>query len=329
MVGAVRTGATPHEIVLRRDKVSLLRYTSNRRRYRPPLLLVPALISRAYILDLYPGGSFAEFLVARGWDVFLIDWGIPGDEDVHRGLEYYLGDALPRCLARVREAAPGAGVNLLGYCMGGTLAAAYAALAGLRAPDTLIALAAPIDFAQGGILTKWCAKPHCDIDRIVETFGNVPAHVIEATFAAIKPTAGMHAAVAYAQHRGDPEFERGFFAMDRWVSEWIPFPGEAARQWVTWFYQENRLFEDRLSLLGADVRLGAIAAPLLAVCAAADHIAPPRSVAALAAKTGSADKRVLTLAGGHVGMVAGRSAKNILWPAVEAWLGEHSERHGS
>ena len=321
----VVVGATPREVVLRHDKLSLFRYRSENRRHPAPVLLVPALISRSYILDLYPGGSFVEFLVDHGWDVYLADWGIAGDEDAHRDLEYYVANLLPRCVERVRERSASEALTLLGYCMGGTMVAAYAALEHLGPPNNLITLAAPIDFTHGGILAKCCAPQAFDVDRIVDVFGNVPAALIEALFTIIRPTVSLNAALTHAQRHADPDFMRGFLAMDRWVNEWIPVPGAAARQWITWFYQQNRLVEGRLELCGKPVDLAAVRAPVLVVGAAADHIAPIEAVRPLVEHVGSSDKRVIVLEGGHVGIVAGRGAKNNLWPAVEGWLREHNQ----
>lgn len=321
-------GASPHDVVLRYNKLRVFHYHQARRRYATPILLVPALISPSYILDLYPGGSFVEFLVERGWDVYLIDWGYPGDEDAGIGLEDLLGEYLPRAIARVREVARSRALTLFGYCMGGTLVTIYAALNGWAKPNNLIALAAPIDFAQGGVLRTWCSREHCDIDRIVDTFGNVPAPLIEAVFRTIKPTTSLAAALAYTKAGGEQAFDAAFFAMDRWVHEFFPFPGRAACQWIKWFYQENRLVEGRLELLGRSAALAAITAPVLAIAASTDHIAPPGAVEALLEHVGSTDKRLLALAGGHVGTVAGRSARNTLWPSVEAWLREHTQRRG-
>ena len=76
-------GVTPADVVHRENKWQLLRYRARPEglALRTPVLLVPSLINRHYVLDLQPGKSFVEFLVARGHDVYIIDWGKPGPED--------------------------------------------------------------------------------------------------------------------------------------------------------------------------------------------------------------------------------------------------------
>src|SRR5271169_5829866 len=77
---------TPKELVWTLNKAKLYRYipvVPQEQRHRVPLMLVFALMNRPYILDLRPGHSFVEYLVARGFDVYLLDWGSPGPEDSH------------------------------------------------------------------------------------------------------------------------------------------------------------------------------------------------------------------------------------------------------
>jgi polyhydroxyalkanoate synthase len=75
-------GTTPHELVWRKNKACLYRYTRQTPpTHSTPIFLILPLINRAYILDLRPGSSFVEHLLHEGFDVFLLDWGIPGDED--------------------------------------------------------------------------------------------------------------------------------------------------------------------------------------------------------------------------------------------------------
>ena len=100
-------GTTPADVVFRDNKWRLLRYRAPEgvvRRHRTPVLLVPSLINRHYVLDLLPGKSFAQGMVERGHDVFCIDWGTPGDEDRYLTFDdvcdAYLGRAI-RVAARL------------------------------------------------------------------------------------------------------------------------------------------------------------------------------------------------------------------------------------
>ena len=99
-----RLGTTPKDVVWQRDKAQLWRYRGGPVRFAQPLLIVTSLVSRSYILDLLPGSSAVEFLRGRGFDVFLLDWGIPDELDADNSLATYVDEYLPRAVAAVRRA---------------------------------------------------------------------------------------------------------------------------------------------------------------------------------------------------------------------------------
>src|SRR5215210_1098420 len=117
----VETGRTPKEIVWTKNKARLYRYEPDREKKHPvPVLLVYALILRPYILDLVPDNSLVEHLVGEGFDVYMLDWGIPGDEDRHLSFEHLVLDYLPRAVRKVLRASGAKDLTLFGYCQGGT-----------------------------------------------------------------------------------------------------------------------------------------------------------------------------------------------------------------
>ena len=123
-------GATPADVVHRENKWSLLRYRARPEgvAYATPVLLVPSLINRHYVLDLQPGRSIAEALVARGHDVFIIDWGTPGPEDRLLSFDTITDTYLGRAIRVAAQHGARAKAHVLGYCLGGTLAVVHAAV---------------------------------------------------------------------------------------------------------------------------------------------------------------------------------------------------------
>src|SRR4051812_20738548 len=119
---------TPKDVVWTHRRTTLYRYRSDQRTQPVPVLLVFALINRPHIFDLARGNSFVEFLLEQGYDVFLLDWGEPGDEDADLGLDDYVCDALPWGIRETLRAAEEDEVTLLGWCIGGTLFAVPAPL---------------------------------------------------------------------------------------------------------------------------------------------------------------------------------------------------------
>ncbi|MBV8727744.1 MAG: alpha/beta fold hydrolase [Candidatus Eremiobacteraeota bacterium] len=316
-------GITPHEVIMQHRKMSVLHFFSGRR-YRKPVVCIPALISRSYILDLSPGLSLIESLCANGHDVYLLDWGMMSDEDAGLSLQSVVCEYIARAVDRVQRVAGSKRVTLLGYCMGGTLALMYGALRRAKRGDNLIMLAAPYDFEAGGILARWCSKRHLDVDKITKIFGTVPAHMIETVFTLLRPTAKFRAALAFGGSYQAEGSARAFAAMDRWANDWVAFPGAAAREWVEWFYQENRLCSGRLTFNGTPIDADDIEAATLIVAAPGDAIVPADSSRAARYAVGSHDITYREVDGGHIGMVASKVGRSQLFPLLTEWLATRS-----
>ncbi len=318
-------GLTPKELVWRKNKARLYRYVrSTPATHRTPIFLVLPLINRAYILDLRPGASFVEFLLGQGHDVFLIDWGTPGDED--RGLDVttLVTRYLPRAANVIQRVTGSDQMTVLGYCIGGTLATCFAAL-NPQVTRNLILLTAPLDFSDAGQFGRMTARGIFPIERLTETFPTVPGMVPDIGSKLLNPMASYVGTYrALWQKLGDPAFDlEGWQAMYRWVNDSVPFAAAAFRQWIVEFYQENRLARDMLEMDGRPVRLSDIRCPVLNIAASRDQIAPRATTSIVTERVSSRDASEILIEGGHVGIVVGRTASQNLWPKVGVWLSEH------
>ena len=311
---------TPADVVYTEGKLRLLRYHPVANNIAPvPLLIVPSLLNRYYLLDLMPGRSLVEYLVSRGLDVFLIDWGAPGPEDRSTTFDQYITGYLRRATQRVRSLSKQQRVSLLGYSMGGTFTAIFGALYA-RYVANLVQIAAPIDFHDDGILSQWTRKGHFNVDLVVDTLGAMPAALMQASFRMLKPTYQIAQQIALAEQFGDMEAVQDSLAMQFWIDDNIPFLGEAYRTYIKECYQENHLVQGKLVVGGKRVDLSQIDAPLLSVIATKDCICPPQSSKVLNDLVASEDRQILELPGGHTSIVAGANAAEQLWPQIADWL---------
>jgi polyhydroxyalkanoate synthase subunit PhaC len=321
----VPTGTSPRDVVWTRNKTALHRYRPTAaRRYRTPVLFVYALINRPYILDLRPGNSFVRHLLDEGHDVFLLDWGRFGWEDRHTTLDELVGEHLPAAVTRMLRAAGTDRYTLFGYCMGGTMAVAHAALhpAGVR---NLVTLTTPVDFSHAGIHRIWTDPRHLDAGALAEDFGNIPGTLIGLGNKMLRPTANfvdVHAAMAQMVLAGTDM--TSWKAMNQWVNDGVPFPGAAFAQWVGDLYQHNRLIAGEWEISGRRVDPGRIEAALLNIAGSRDHIVPPAMATPLNDLVASRDREYLELDAGHVGLLAGSNARRRLWPLVSDWLAPRS-----
>jgi polyhydroxyalkanoate synthase len=313
-------GVTPADVILRENKWRLMRY-----RPRPagvametPILLVPSLINRHYVLDLMPGKSYAEYLVAQGHDVFIIDWGTPDDEDRYLTFDDVCDAYLGRAVRAGARLSPRRKVHLMGYCLGGTLTAIYAA-ARPEHVASLCALAAPIAAGDEGLLAAWTRTKSFDVETLVRALGNVPWQLMQSTFHLLRPTLSLSKAVHLLDRAWDDEFLDGFLALETWGSDNVSFPGQCYAQLVVSLYRENALAAGSFRLSGRPARLADIRCPTLCVTFEHDNIVPWRSAAALIDGVGATDKERIHLQGGHVGAVVSRSASKGLWPRMSAW----------
>ena len=319
----IDTGQTPKEMVWSKNKAKLYRYeTEAEKKYPVPVLIIYALINRPYVLDLLPGNSFVEYLAGEGFDVYLLDWGIPGDEDKDMTLGDYILDYLPRAVKKVLRTSGSEQLTLFGYCMGGTMSAMYASLFPQNLQN-LILLTTPIDFSREniGLFSLFTSEKYLDVDRLVEAFGNMPAEMVDTGMQMLKPVTNYVGTYVNMWERiFDEKPMETWLAMNKWVNDGTPFPGAAFKQWINDLYRGNKLVKGELKLRGRRVDLSNITCPVLNIAGKKDHICFLPQAEPTMDLIGSEDKEFFVLDAGHVGLMTGRGAKKGLWPKVSSWL---------
>jgi len=320
-----QVGVTPKEIIYSRGTLKLYHYKPvTDEVYRVPVIFVMSLVSKPWILDLTVGQSFIQYMLTQGFDVFMIDWGIPRPEDKRLRFEDYVQDFIPRCIEHVQAVTGEEDFSILGYCMGGQLALMYAALNPEAPLKNLVCAATPVDMNGMGLFKHWVHPKHFDVDRLVDTVGNIPPEMMLRTFEMLRPMDRWGGYIRLIDNLWDPQFVYGFRIMYKWTNEQIPFPGETYRQMVKDMMWENKLATGEMIVGGKRVELSKITIPVMHAMAEHDHIAPYAASAPLTKLVGSTDKEDVVLKGGHVSLVAGKNAVGRLWPKVADWLSHRS-----
>jgi polyhydroxyalkanoate synthase len=323
-----RVGKTPADVVHRENKWRLLRYRprSAGLAFRTPIVMVPSLINRHYVLDLMPDKSLVQWLVRRGHDVYIIEWGTPSDEDRYLTFDDICDRYIGRAVRVAARTSGSEGVHLLGYCLGGTLAAIYTAARPERVAS-LVGLAAPVRFTDDGPLSVWTRIPTFEVDALVKATGNVPWQLMQASFQMLRPTLGLSKAVAVIDRAWDDEFLDGFFALETWGNDNVSFPGACYQRYIEELYRGDALLKGTFTLSGRPARLEAITCPVLAVTFEHDTIVSAESATPLFEQVSSKDKQRIHLKGGHVGAVVSRKASGRLWPQLAEWWAARDEGH--
>ena len=320
-----KVGITPKDVVWTHRKTTLYRYRSANRKHPIPVLLVFALINRPDIFDLRPGNSFVEFLLDQGFDVFLIDWGYPEEEDADMGLANYVCDELHWGIRETLRASGQDELSLLGWCIGGTLSLMYGGYFPENPVRNMALLTTPVD-TRAALYTSWVGRESFDVDYVADGYQAIPGQMVDWANKMMKPVTNywttyrrLWEGVLEGQAR-----KEAYQPMARWVADNPPFPAGAFREWITSMYKENRLVRGRMRLRGKLIDLGQIDQSLLVVTAGADHIAPPPGTRPLLDLVGSDDITCFDRPGGHIGLMAGSKARKEIWPDIAEWLSERS-----
>ena len=282
-----------------------------------PVLAVPSLINRSYVLDLAPGNSLLRFLAQQGLRPLLVDWGAPGDEERKFDLTDYIL-RLERACEVASEASGGKPVALLGYCMGGLLALALAA----RRPELVRAqalLATPWAFhAERADHARLLGSLANSFAATFQPMGELPVDLLQALFASLDPMMAVKKFTRFAAADEESPQIRAFVALEDWLNDGVPLALPAALECLRDWYGADRPGRGCWRVGGKAIVPEEIAAPSLVVLPAADRIVPPKSAKALAEALPNVE--VLTPPLGHIGMVVGHGAPDAVWKKLAEWV---------
>jgi polyhydroxyalkanoate synthase len=324
----VEVGTTPSETVYRENKLTLEHYVPDcppEQRQDVPILVVYALINRPYILDLQPDRSVVQTLLGEGFEVYMIDWGEPSALDASLELYDYVYRYIDNCVDVVRERSGRDSVNVLGYCMGGTMSVMYAALFPEKVRN-LGLMATGLCFDDtGGVLELWGDEDYYSPRDVRDTFGNVPGDFLDVGFALMDPVEnGVTKYVRLFDNVEDEDFVENFARMERWIGDGIDVAGDAYVQFLEDIYQENRLYRNELELNGLAVDVENVDMPVLQIVAEYDHLVPPTASKPFNEVVGSTDTTVIEFPTGHIGLSVSSRSHEKLWPQVCDWFAERS-----
>jgi len=310
---------TPREQVECFDLVTVSRFQGSTRRHRTPVLLVPALMIKPYLFDLRPGHSLAESLLERGFDVFVVDFGVPDEADAHLRISDYVFSFLPRALEAVTRASGQPAVTLLGYCTGGLFALLCAASRQSQVAN-LVLLACPMDYEKMGVISFITRRYQRQLHALLDRLGYVPGFVPSLAVDVADPLGGLTRYSDLFLSVWDHEYRKGRQALNHWLHDLVPGPRDAWKEFLDTFVVGNALVEGRVELAGRTLHLEEVRCPLLALAGKRDPIATEASTREIVDLVGSPDRTFQVVPGGHVGIVAGSSAPQTTWRLVEDWL---------
>jgi polyhydroxyalkanoate synthase len=256
----------------------------------------------------------------------MLDWGVADELDADNDLERYVDWYLPRALDAARTASGHEEVTLAGYCLGGVMAALYAAGHEDAKVRNLILMATPVDYSEMGAMVALLREGRLDPDELIDETGNVPADALYSGFYMLAPTVEVAQKATLLENLWNDEFVEGFQAMATWARDHVPFPGAAFRQLVDLLVRQNILMTGSMPLGSRQVDLADVQGNVLNAMAERDNVVPPAAVEPVMQLVGDPARREeLRLPGGHVTFGTGRSAFKHTMPKLTGWIIDHSD----
>ena len=311
-------GCTPRTVAWSSGRARLMHYTAGADAGRPAVLLVPSLINRSYIWDLRHGDSFVERLLAAGYDVLCLDWGVPDARDAHNTLSTYVDDYMMAAVAEATRRCASAPI-VVGHCFGGLIAALWAASAEVQ-PRALITMAAPTNWDDVGPLSWLTRQGRIEPEDVLDDTGNVPAASMLRSFQLVRPLGDLVTYATLIDRLNDREATQAIWALKQWASGHIPFPGATFVEMIRTLGRDNSLTSGKVALGGSVRELAHITAPFLNIYGSKDHVAPPDSVKPLTGLVGSALADERELRAGHIGLLVGSTMRDKTIPTLVGWL---------
>lgn len=273
----------------------------------PVAVFVPSLINPASILDLAEKDSMLRWLGTQGCRPLLVDWGTPDASERGRDLGGHVTGLLQPMLRDI-----GVPYHLAGYCLGGTLALASAALA---QPLSVVLIATPWAFdgfpspAVEALNELW---DHAQ--TMVNQLGLLPLELFQLGFWLLDPARTVSKYAQFAEMPpGSAQAER-FVRIENWANGGAPLTQAAARELVDDLFTVNAPGQGRWQVDGVTVAPSRLRCPVGQIVSSTDRIVPA------ATALDSTDR--IDLALGHVGMIVGSQAKRAVWRRLATWLSQ-------
>jgi len=293
---------SPGKVVYQNELMQLIQYAPTTNTvYKRPLLIVPPWINKFYILDLKPKNSFIRWCVEQGHTVFLISWVNPGPELARKSFDDYFRDGPLAAIDAIEQATGEKDVNLIGYCIGGTLTAAT--LAQMAATGRTRAASATffttlLDFSDVGDISAFLDEAQLHLlDQHMQRLGYLEGRHMAEAFNLLRENELIWFFVVNNYLLGrDP----AAFDLLYWNSDSTRMPTAMHSFYLRNMYFKNRLKEPGgITLAGSPVDLRKIQIPLYFLSTREDHIAPWRTTY-LGAQLPTGPVRFVLGASGHV-----------------------------
>lgn len=306
-----------------------------RNRHAVPLVIVPPLGVTSDVFDLLPDRSLVRYMAARGFNVYLIDWGRPRREHAHLGLADYADHFFSTALARIRRHAGCEDVSLMGWCMGGLLCLLHQGMEQDAHIRNIVTVASPIDMRGAGLLGD-VGKAINGPAQLLRRYTALRLDMLDPerlhappfmTTLAFKMTDPVRSVTTYwdlVTHLWDRQFVESYSTTSDYLNRMLLYPGGVIRDMTVKIAVDNKLAAGRIEVGNRVAELDHIKCPLLVFAGETDRLVSPEIARKLIDVVASDDKEFRVAPGGHMGVILGGKAQKIVWAQSADWLAERS-----
>ncbi|BBK42737.1 class I poly(R)-hydroxyalkanoic acid synthase [Allostella vacuolata] len=330
---------TPGKVVYENDLMQLIQYEPTTEKVdKRPLLVIPPWINKYYILDLREKNSFLKWATDQGLTVFVISWVNPDEKLAAKSFEDYMAEGPLAALDAIRDATGEKSVNVIGYCLGGTLLAATLSWMAARKDKrfaTATFFTTMVDFTEAGELGVFIDEEQLQaLEARMNERGYLDGSAMSTTFNMLRANDLIWSFVVNNYLLGKEPFP---FDLLFWNGDSTRMPAAMHSFYLRRMYQENRLVQPGgITLKGVPIDLGRIELPVFILSTREDHIAPWKSTYA-ATQLYRGPVTFCLAASGHIAGVVNPPAGNKYshWesdriaPTADEWLAGAKEVPGS
>ena len=298
---------------------------------RTPLVLVAPLAVNMLIYDLFPQRSLVRYLRARGFELYMVDWGRPGRHHNHLSLSSYFADYLPKLLVQVRQHSGEQKLSLHGWSFGGLFSLCYAALGNDPDINNLVLIGAPTDYHRNGALggqyralsrrAKWIRKrTGLRIHDVPADLLRSPGWVNSLAFKLTNPIGSLQGYWSLMKNLHDRDFVASHATNGAFLDYMVAYPGGVIQDIIRYLWTDNVVAHGQLPMEGTDGHLNQVTANVLNITGANDPIVTPECSQAMKPLIRSKDKTFVTIDGGHMGILGSAAAQKQSWGRIADWL---------